>query len=124
MEYTEIIQAISDGLARLDAAISERAAEIQQLEEEGMINAKEHWRGGKYLYLIHPQKNGERQREYIGADPDKIATARKRMANYQRWHDAQAEKTSLEQQMRYAVRKLEDVKFSVVPRRMSDVQPH
>lgn len=29
----------------------------------------------RYLYLIHPQKNGQRKREYIGCKPDRIAAA-------------------------------------------------
>jgi hypothetical protein len=116
MKYSEIIQAINDGLARLDAAISEHSAEITRLEDEGMINAKEYWRNDKYLYLIYPQRSGERTREYIGADPEKIAAAQKKLANYTRWHDVQAEKVDLERQMRYALQKLQEVK--------QDVQPH
>lgn len=29
----------------------------------------------RYLWLIHPQRNGERVREYIGCKPEKIAAA-------------------------------------------------
>lgn len=117
----EIVKPIIDGLARLDEAISKRAAEIQQLEKEGMINAKKHWRQGKYLYLIHPQRHGERVREYIGSDPEKIALAEKRLANYSRWYEAQAEMGDLERQMRYALQQLEGVKRIVAPkRRMND----
>lgn len=37
----------------------------------------------KYLYLIHPtQANGQRRREYIGADPDAQAAARARLQAY------------------------------------------
>jgi len=44
-------------------------------------------RGGRprYLYLIHPtQHDGSRQREYIGADPDKQAEALARVEAYEK----------------------------------------
>ena len=48
---------------------------MQELKRAGLIYAKPHYRQGKYLYLIYPMKDGERRREYIGADPEKIEVA-------------------------------------------------
>ncbi len=48
---------------------------MHELERAGIIYAKPHYRQGKYLYLIYPMKDGERRREYIGADPQKINEA-------------------------------------------------
>ncbi len=48
---------------------------MNDLERAGLIHATPHYRQGKYLYLIHPMKDGERRREYIGADPGKIEKA-------------------------------------------------
>lgn len=48
---------------------------LDELERLGVVEAKPHWRDGKYLYLIYPMKDGERKREYIGADQDKIDDA-------------------------------------------------
>ena len=48
---------------------------MHELERAGLIYAKPHYRQGKYLYLIYPMKDGERRREYIGADPEKIESA-------------------------------------------------
>jgi hypothetical protein len=48
---------------------------MQELKRAGLIYAKPHYRQGKYLYLIYPMKDGERRREYIGADPEKIKSA-------------------------------------------------
>lgn len=50
-------------------------AKIEALEEAGIANASPSYRDGKYLYLIFPMVDGERKREYIGADPEKIAAA-------------------------------------------------
>ena len=36
----------------------------------------------RYLYLIHPQKDGERIREYIGSKPHKISIALGRVHTY------------------------------------------
>jgi hypothetical protein len=49
---------------------------MRSLEAAGLIYATEHWRNGKYLYLIYPQVNGQRERKYIGSNPDRIAEAR------------------------------------------------
>jgi hypothetical protein len=49
--------------------------EIYRLRRLGVVDAKPHYRDGKYLYLIYPMVDGERKREYIGADPEKIQEA-------------------------------------------------
>lgn len=49
--------------------------ELNTLSAAGICYATPYYRGGKYLYLIHPSKNYQRKREYIGADPDAIAAA-------------------------------------------------
>lgn len=49
--------------------------EMQALEKAGLKYATPHYRAERYLYLIHPQHNGERIREYVGADPAKITAA-------------------------------------------------
>ena len=43
------------------------------LLKKGVIRANKHLRAGRYLVLVYPQENGKRQREYIGADPERIA---------------------------------------------------
>jgi hypothetical protein len=49
--------------------------EMHALQKAGLKYATPHYRAERYLYLIHPQHNGERIREYVGADPVKIAAA-------------------------------------------------
>jgi hypothetical protein len=63
---------------KLSAILEEKrllTARLRRLESLGMTDATPHYREGKYLYLIHPMVNGERVREYIGADPKRIETA-------------------------------------------------
>jgi len=48
---------------------------MDELKTAGLIYAKPHYRQGKYLYLIYPMKDGDRRREYIGADHEKIESA-------------------------------------------------
>ena len=48
---------------------------MKRLQDAGIIHATPHWRQDKYLYLIYPMKQGERRREYIGADRYKIKDA-------------------------------------------------
>lgn len=76
--------AMLDKLETAIRSLYSRQAELQNqiddLNRLGWVDAKSHWRDEKYLYLIHPMKDGERVREYIGADPQKIAEALDRIA--------------------------------------------
>ncbi|NMG32605.1 hypothetical protein [Aromatoleum evansii] len=72
---------IAAQLRALDDHREQCERDLTKLAELGTIRASEHWRDGKYLYLIHPTDScGQRKREYIGADPDKVANARAAMA--------------------------------------------
>ncbi len=62
------------------AALDDKKKAMATLKKEGLIYASEHWREGKYFYLIHPtQPSGERKREYIGTDQKRIAKAKAAM---------------------------------------------
>ncbi len=73
------MQAEASKLPELIESLSRKYREIitrmNELERAGLIYAKPHYRQGKYLYLIYPMKDGQRRREYIGADPEKIEVA-------------------------------------------------
>lgn len=60
-----------DQLAARDI-LKEQLAEVQRL---GWTEAKPYWRDGRFLILVHPMKGGERKREYVGADPEKVNEA-------------------------------------------------
>ncbi len=57
------------------AALAAKQSEMETLKNAGLIYANEHWRSGKYLYLIYPSHDGQRERKYIGANPAKIEAA-------------------------------------------------
>lgn len=68
-------------LAKLDAILAAIAARMAELKRAGMIYAAEHWREGRYLYLIFPMKNGQRPKPaYVGCDPARIAEAQAALA--------------------------------------------
>ncbi len=66
-------------------------AEMDEINRLGFCDAKPHYRDGKYLYLIHPMVDGERKREYIGADPEKIMDALARIARKDRYEQLEQE---------------------------------
>ncbi len=64
---------------------------MRKLRDKGLSYASEHWRGGKYMYLVHPSKVGEpRRREYVGIDPQRITEAKAAIARAVAY-DAQAQ---------------------------------
>lgn len=73
--YVATLQRIKAILDNLDMLAHNTEQEMAALKTAGVKYATPHYRAGRYLYLIHPQKDGERVREYIGADPEKITAA-------------------------------------------------
>lgn len=69
-------------MRKIQIAIEGVDYQISQIEELGYVKATEWWKGGKYLYLVHPQRNGQRVREYIGADPEAVEAARQRVKRF------------------------------------------
>lgn len=97
-------------LDRQLAAIPQRIATLRTLHEAlyqeqqalylaGLIEAHPYWHQGKYLYLIHPMKNGLRKREYIGADPRKLSQALIALRRATRYKKITARLVSLETQI-------------------------
>lgn len=74
--------------------IAELEGKIRALETLGTVNASLHYKANKYLYLIHPtNKSGERVRQYVGAQPEKIRWA---INSVNRYHEAQELKRILD----------------------------
>lgn len=48
---------------------------VRRLERAGCIEATPHYRAQRYLYLIQPQRDGERRRQYIRTDRKKQRAA-------------------------------------------------
>jgi len=71
--------AISDKVATALLCLREKHEDLLrekwEIKRLGIVEATPYYRDGKYLYLIYPMVNGERKREYIGGDPEKIQDA-------------------------------------------------
>ena len=65
-------------IAAHKADLASKQKAMKELQTAGLTYAAEHWRDGKYLYLIHPSRDGQRERKYVGADPAKIKEPRLR----------------------------------------------
>jgi hypothetical protein len=63
-------------IAAQKTALAVKQSEMETLKNAGLIYANVHWRSGKYLYLIYPSHDGQRERKYIGANPAKIEAAK------------------------------------------------
>lgn len=100
---------IEKGIERLKTVLDTNRAEMQRLKEDGLCNAAEHWRAGKYLYLIYPSQEGERKREYVGADPERITIARRHRENHARFRQIERENREVEGQLREVKWKMEAV---------------
>lgn len=91
------VELIVTKLDNLDSAIralvakqQELKADIERIERLGWVDAKPHYREDKYLYLIYPMVDGQRKREYIGANPENIQAAMDRIerkAQYDELHN-------------------------------------
>ncbi len=75
MDLVAMTDKIADAIRSLRERHAKLKDEIFHVQRLGWVEATPHYRDGKYLYLIHPMQNRERQREYIGSDPEKIQDA-------------------------------------------------
>lgn len=81
-------------LRQIEQQIREKAERIEELEGKiqalkalGTVNASLHYKAGRYLYLIHPtHESGDRIRQYVGAQPEKIKEAQE---SVNRYHEVQ-----------------------------------
>jgi hypothetical protein len=87
---------------------------IDELESAGITNASIHMRDSKYMYLIHPtQPDGSRQREYIGADPDKQAAARARLERFARHQELTRQANKLLSDLEHAQYFLDQILYTL-----------
>lgn len=78
----DVERALREQLAELEnwkVKTKELLAEEQRLTNLDPVNASLWWKADKYLYLIHPMVDGQRKREYIGADVDAVNKAMERV---------------------------------------------
>lgn len=76
--FATMRKAVAGTLKCIDAQEEKYKAldsERKHLEALPQNEASPYWHEGKYLYLIHPARDGYRARKYIGKDPVKVADA-------------------------------------------------
>ncbi|WP_430460914.1 PAS domain S-box protein [Thalassolituus sp. LLYu03] len=101
------VERIHDQLERLKVLRTHLLGEADDMQDLPRIDATPFWHQGRYLYLIEPQKNGKRKRQYVGSDPDKVKGALAAMRRQQRYQQVQQELTQIEHQIRNATFKLD-----------------
>lgn len=101
------VERISEQLDCLKALRLNLMAEYQALEVSPRVAATPYWHQQRYLYLIRPQKDGKRVREYIGAQPERIDEALAAVRREQRYQEVCRELQQIEGQIRTATFKLD-----------------
>lgn len=107
------------GLEAIKARNGELAEQMAALQEQGLIYATVYWRPDKdgedkYLYLHFPPERGkERTRQYIGADPEKIAAAKTGIARAKHYDALAAEQAELRKRIDDAHLHLEQASYAL-----------
>ncbi len=100
-------------LQRQEDELKEVQEHMHALKAAGLTYAVEHWRDKKYFYLIYPQVDGQRKRQYVGTDPERIAEAR---AGIQRGKDYDLLKekvAAIESRIMTAKRRINSAQFEL-----------
>ena len=110
-----LIADVEELASQLPALISAHKADLaskqkamKELQTAGLTYAAEHWRDGKYLYLIHPSRDGQRERKYVGADPAKIAVAQASIRRAGEYDQLSREAMQIEVKLRQGGDRLRD----------------
>ncbi len=88
----DLAEGIKQVVEALQEKINDLTAKLVEIEYQGVINATPYYKDGKYLQLIHPMTNGERVREYVGADPEKVQEALAAVERYKAWVELDQER--------------------------------
>lgn len=115
-ELVELAASVPKMIRAMEAEISGAVAGMAALEKAGLIYATEHWRKDaqgepKYLYLLHPQKQGEeRRRDYVGCDAQGIEDARAGIVRGQEYDKLAGKLSALTGRVRRVAEALEDAR--------------
>lgn len=120
-EATSPQPALDSKLERLPVQLYELKTRRDQLQQELNLLRRQpakaatpYWHQGRYLYLIHSQREGgNRVREYVGRDPDKVAQALAAVRCHQQQEALEQELTGIEEQIRNASFKLDSLLWSL-----------
>jgi len=113
--YHDQLRQVGDILDKLHTHRDALAARSQELEAAGVTDASPYWRkrDGKptYLYLVHPQVDGERVQEYIGADPGKQAEALVRVERRKQHRALKGDLTVLQEYIDQILWRVSDLEY-------------
>ena len=101
------IERIPDHIDQLKQKKIIRLEEKKTLETTTLVYATPYWHQEKYLYLIHPKKNEQRVREYIGTKKAKVEQALNSVKRGKRYTQVCKEIDDINQQLRTATFKLD-----------------
>ncbi|MET1077516.1 MAG: PAS domain-containing protein [Pseudomonas sp.] len=101
------VERITTQLDSLKALRVNLLDEYQALETCPRVAATPYWHLQRYLYLIRPQREGKRIREYIGSQPERINDALAAVRREQRFQEVSRELQQIEGQIRTATFKLD-----------------
>ena len=101
------IEKIPDHIDQLKQKKMIRLEEKTILETTDLIYATPYWHQEKYLYLIHPKKDNQRLREYIGTKKEKVEQALNSVKRGKRYLQVCKEIDEINQQLRTATFKLD-----------------
>lgn len=101
------VERISEQLDSVKALRVNLLDEYQALKLSTRVAATPYWHQQRYLYLIRPQKDGKRVREYIGSQPERINQALAAVRREQRFQHVCQELQQIEAQIRTATFKLD-----------------
>ncbi len=115
MQKLTVVKELRTTLAALPSVIdgyvstlAEIHKNMQALKRAGLIYAGQHWRAGKYFYLIYPDKGAGRVREYIGIDAKKIAAAKAGVERAEKYDQLALQSRNLERRLCEGRRVLND----------------
>jgi len=101
------VELIPNHIDQLKQKKISKLEEKMALESTNLIFATPYWHQEKYLYLIYPKKNNQRQREYVGAKKLKIEKALNSVKRGKRHTQVCKEIDDINQQLRTATFKLD-----------------
>lgn len=79
------LKELHDNLEKLGNEIILKHAEKKALQDQGIVNANVHYKDEKYMFLMHPQEDGKRHKEYIGSNKTHQNATLKAVERYGLW---------------------------------------
>lgn len=108
MEITRAINAQQEYLIARLVELQSQATRLKCLDPANATPSYHRDAHGepRYLWLIYPQRNGERKREYIGSKPDKITAALARVQAHRDLVEAQTQTADIKARLALVTRLL------------------